>query len=46
MVEVVKSKYLNKYLEYENIWAIDQKAIVWCFVKREYFFGPPGSVLK
>ena len=20
-----------------------QKAIVWCFVKREYFFGSPGS---
>ena len=32
MAEVSKSKSMNKYSEYENIQAIEQNALVSCFV--------------
>ena len=37
---------MNRLSEAENIQAIKQKAIVYCFVKQEYFLGSPGTVLK
>ena len=41
VAEVSKSKSVNKYLESENTQTIEQKAIVWWFVKQEYFLGHP-----
>ena len=39
MVEVSKSKSINKYLESTKFLTIEQNAIVWFAVKLEYFLG-------
>ena len=36
--EVSKSKSTNRYLESKIFQTIEQNAIVWFFVKQEYFF--------
>ena len=41
MVEVSKSKSVNKYVKSKNFQTIEQTATVWFFVKREYFLGHP-----
>ena len=43
MVEVSKSKFTNRHLEFESIKIIEQKVIVYLFVEQEYFFGSPGT---
>ena len=43
MVEVSKSKSINKYLESGNISAIEEKATFSWLVREEYFFVSPGT---
>ena len=44
MVEVSRSKSINKYLESKSIQTIKQKTIALCIVKRDYFSGTPCMV--
>ena len=41
-----KPKFVNALSEFKNIITMEQKAVVWCFVKQIYLMGHPVEVLE